>query len=54
MYRDLAGLGLKDKSLYADDIADIHALEILVGLFAKVVSCDIDLDPAFFILYVAE
>ena len=51
---DLAGLGLEDKSLDADNIADIHALEFLVGLLAQIVSGYIDLNAPFLILYVAE
>ena len=54
MYRDLACLGLEDKSLDADDVADVHALEALVSLFAQIVSGHIDLDPALFVLHVAE
>ena len=51
---DLAGLGLEDKSLYANDIADIHALEFFVGFLAQIISGYIDLNTAFLVLHVAE
>ncbi len=51
---NLAGLGLENKALDADDIADIHLLETLVGILTDLVACDIDLDAAVPVLDVAE
>ena len=51
---DLAGLGLEDKALDADDVADVHSLEALVGFLADLVAGDVDLDAAVSVLDVAE
>ena len=51
---DLTGLCLENKSLYADDIADVQLLEGVVGFFAQVVSGGIDLDPAVPVLDISE
>ena len=54
MDRDLTGLGLEDKALDTDDIADIHLLEALVGILADLVAGDVDLDAAVSVLDIAE
>ena len=51
---DLAGLGLKDRPLHSEDIADIIFFKILIGLLADTVPRHIDLDAPFQILHIAE
>ena len=54
MHGDLPGLGPEHGSLYAQDIADIILLESCIGLFAHVITPDIDLDIPFSVQQVRE
>ena len=54
MNRDLAHLCCEYKALDADDIADIHSLEVFVGILTEVIAAYIALDVALEILDVAE
>ena len=51
---DLAGLGLEDKALDADDVADVHLFKSLVGILTDLVAGNIDLDAAVSVLDIAE
>ena len=51
---DLAGLGLENKALDADDIADIHLLETFVRLLTDLISGYIHLNAAVSVLDIAE
>ena len=53
-HRDLAGLGLEDPALAADDVADVVLLEAGVFLLAHLVDLDEELDAAGGVLQVAE
>ena len=44
--RQLAGLGLEERALGADDVAEVEVLERRVGLVADRVDADAQLDPA--------
>ncbi len=46
VHAHLAGLGGEHEALHADDVADVVALEGLVGLLAHVVPADVDLNFA--------
>ncbi len=52
--RGLAGLGLENIAGNAEDIADIHLLEVGIRLFADGIPRDIDLDQPLAILQLAE
>ena len=54
VHGDLAGLGAEHEALHADDVADVEALEGLVGLLAHVVAADVDLNAALAIQQVRE
>ena len=51
---DFSGLGLENLTLQADDIADVHLLEVLVGIFTDGIPGHIALDAALQVLDVAE
>jgi hypothetical protein len=50
----LAGLGLEQRAFAADDVAEVPALELLVGFFAADVVADEDLDAAGDVLDAGE
>ena len=50
----LAGLGLEERALGADDVAEVEALEVVVGLGADRVDADAKLDPAGRVLHGRE
>ncbi len=43
---DLTGSGSENITLDADDIADVHLLEILIVIYAEGISCNVELDVA--------
>ena len=54
MNRDLAHLCCEYKAFDADDIADIHLLEVFVGIVTELITGYIALDVALEVLDVAE
>lgn len=54
MHGNLARFGLKNKALYADDVADVRLFEVLVLVNAHIVATEITLHSAVAVHDVAE